>query len=660
VVSIKNVGAPPTSATDLATQGYVGAQIAATNQTQAAIDAQIAAGFAPYADRSYVDAQNQLNATKGYVDAGDATRAHLAVVDVPNGIAGLDATGKVDVGRVPLISTQRWPSPYYSPAAYNTATVTSTGPEALLYTTTVTDPGYLYRPLTMGLVDVSTDTDGVAPVIRVRRGSAVGPIVAQGYGSAESYGISPTFDAVGSGFTGSGSSFTFTHTIGPGGAYLVVDIITYGYQAGFLGAGNYNAPTVSNCRCAGVAMTQLGTVGVDADTTYGRLTRFGLAGVAAGAKTIAVTLSAVTDYVTAGSVSYAGVGSAGTTTPSHGTGNASRTVTAPQGAILVQSFANYSSASLWTPGGGTNHYNNGGNDGAGTYYTDLCISDAAVSTTFTATGDTVDYWAGLVTALLSPTSSIGNHSMAPVIPIPQVGVFNVAFDAVGTGAAGNTNALSWSHTAAAGAYLLVWLSTTAAVAPTVSYGGTPLTLLKSQPHNNVAANGSLHLFGLANVPGGAALVAVSLSGPFAVVGESVSYLQVAAVTALATVFGTIAATSQTLTNVSQGMLVQAFGAAESFTAPAGGTLRYSNAYGGNAAGLVIQDSTAGTAIFTATCQPVSSKRLWSGIGAVLTPASVPSACTGDTPLYVTLAPNGTATVSATTFEPGLWTLPVPV
>jgi hypothetical protein len=520
----------------------------------------------------------------------------------------------------------------------------------------VTDPGYLYRPLAMGLVDVTTNTDGVTPVIRVRRGTATGPIVAEGFGSAESYGIPPTFDAVGTGFTGTGSTFNLTHTIGPSGAYLVVDIITYGYQGGFFGFGNYNAPTVTSCVCAGVAMTQLGTIGVDNSPPYGILTRFGLAGQTAGPKTIAVTLSGYTDAVTAGSVSYVGVSSVGTTVTAYGSGNASQLVTAAQGAIMVQSFANYNAATAWTPSGGTNRYNNG----SSTFYTNLCISDATATTTFTATATSVSYWAALATPLFSPPALVANHSMAPVIPIPQIGLLNVSFDALGGGAAGANNALSWSHTAAAGAYLLVWLTTASAVTPTVSYGGRPMTQLGSRSHNSVVANGGLYLFGLANVPGGAATVAVSLSGNAAAVGESESYLQVAAVTALASVFGTAATPTQSLTNVGQGMLVQAFGAVENLTAPAGGTLRYNNAYGGNMAGLVIQDSAAASATFTATCQAVSSQRLWSGIGAVLTPASTSSACTGDTPLYVTLAPDGIGTVAATPFEPGLWTVPVPV
>lgn len=49
------------------------------------------------------------------------------------------------------------------------------------------DPGYAYRLFLTGTVDTNTDTTGTYPLIRVRRGSNTGPIVALGSGPNEAY-----------------------------------------------------------------------------------------------------------------------------------------------------------------------------------------------------------------------------------------------------------------------------------------------------------------------------------------------------------------------------------------------------------------------------------------------------------------------------------------
>ena len=181
------VGPPPSAATDLVDVGYINSQIAATNVQQSAIDQTIANGLAPYCNKSYVDQQNLLNATKAYVDAGDATRLHVSQLGADNGIAPLDAYGRVDKSRVPLGSTQRWPAPYYSPASYPTGVITLGSSETSLYTYTQPDPGFVYKLMVMGLMEGRTVTDGTPVQGIIRLGSATGTMIATGYSTSESY-----------------------------------------------------------------------------------------------------------------------------------------------------------------------------------------------------------------------------------------------------------------------------------------------------------------------------------------------------------------------------------------------------------------------------------------------------------------------------------------
>ena len=157
--------------------------------TQSAVTSLITSGLAPYVPKSYVDTRDALNATQAYVDAGDATRLHLAQINTPNGVAGLDPTGRIAIGRLNVASTQRFPSPFLSPSAYNTTTVSATAPaEVSLYgPITVADPGYTYRLFITGHVVTTTSADGVIPVVRVRAGSTTGPILAASNGLGELY-----------------------------------------------------------------------------------------------------------------------------------------------------------------------------------------------------------------------------------------------------------------------------------------------------------------------------------------------------------------------------------------------------------------------------------------------------------------------------------------
>lgn len=272
-------------------------QLLGANIAQATVTTLINTGLTGYCPASYVSTQAALNATKAQVDAGDAARLHLAQVGVVNGVAGLNAvTGRIDSSHLSLTSTQRFPSPLYSPSSYwgsnQTATAVS---EVQIDTLTVTNPGYTYKALITGLVDGQTDTDGQYPIIRVRAGSTTGPVVAVGAGLAEEYvaGLRTSFTtpgtttytipswlagldriALGAG-GGGGASFFVTGEGGLGG-HFAVDTLVLGTGLPFstptlsitVGAGGIGGTTTGGSPGTGQASTVTG-IGVASLTGVG-------------------------------------------------------------------------------------------------------------------------------------------------------------------------------------------------------------------------------------------------------------------------------------------------------------------------------------------------------------------------------------------------------
>jgi hypothetical protein len=184
------VGRPATVAQDPAYRQYTDTALSA-NLTQAEIDAQANAVYAPYASNTYWATKDLLLATQTYIDDRDNLRVPLASKDAASGVPSLDGTGKVSRSRIGQADTQRFARSFWSPAAYNSADVSVSSGESSLYSCNVTDPGFPYKLLVHGQVDTATSSDGMWPVVNVRVGAGAafdpaGAIVASGLGPATS------------------------------------------------------------------------------------------------------------------------------------------------------------------------------------------------------------------------------------------------------------------------------------------------------------------------------------------------------------------------------------------------------------------------------------------------------------------------------------------
>ena len=190
--SLKNVGKAPSQNLDVANKSYV-ESLTAQNLSQASVDSLVSSGLSSYCLKSYVDNKDALNATLSYIQSGDSARLAKARVNANSGVPGLDSTGKIPIERIDVSSTQRWPKGFWSPSSYLASPLYVAG-ETALFSCPVSDPGFVYKIIATGLLNVGLnisnsiqDIFGEYPLIYVRQGSQAGPIIAQGYGCSEHY-----------------------------------------------------------------------------------------------------------------------------------------------------------------------------------------------------------------------------------------------------------------------------------------------------------------------------------------------------------------------------------------------------------------------------------------------------------------------------------------
>lgn len=195
----------------------------------------------------------------------------------------------------------------------------------------------------------------------------------------------------------------------------------------------------------------------------------------------------------------------------------------------------------------------------------------------------------------------------------------VEFDAVGAGGSGSNP--SWSHTATAGAYVIVRYATFGATVPTgCTYGGVAMVKTMQQ---TLSTGGVVTQWELSNVAGGVKTVAIS--GGATGKANSVSYLNVADVYHRVAHSGWgLNSPSLSHTFNSEGeagdMLGHAFGSYNfTLSSRTGGTERSFQNGGASVAGLSIRDAED-SAAFAASAS--GSNGGFAGFGSILVPEAV--------------------------------------
>ena len=180
-------GVTPNAGFDLVDEDYISTLIAG-NLSQGTVDSLVSAALSPYATVTYANNAMSTLATPAYVISTDANYVPLSTIGQPSGPIALDAGGKVPVGLITTSNTQRWPAPFWTPAAYASGPLSATSTATQLFTHSQPDPGFTYKLFCTGMIDTSVSLDnGEYPQVLIRQGSTTGPIVASGSGVAESY-----------------------------------------------------------------------------------------------------------------------------------------------------------------------------------------------------------------------------------------------------------------------------------------------------------------------------------------------------------------------------------------------------------------------------------------------------------------------------------------
>jgi len=199
----------------------------------------------------------------------------------------------------------------------------------------------------------------------------------------------------------------------------------------------------------------------------------------------------------------------------------------------------------------------------------------------------------------------------------------VKFDAIGPGASGNVSSLSWSHTATAGALVIVALTTDRPNISAATYGGVqmlPLAIARNPNGPNGTTVTQLHA--IRNVAGGTQTIALTLGATSNVVANSVSYLNVGTFGWPQPVnSGPGGATSDTQTIACfPGQTVFSARGAQGSGTPTwnGGTNRYSGSTNGSV-WLSISDAPGATT-FTASATAANH---WNDVALLLRPTGSP-------------------------------------
>lgn len=220
--------------------------------------------------------------------------------------------------------------------------------------------------------------------------------------------------------------------------------------------------------------------------------------------------------------------------------------------------------------------------------------------------------------------------VAQTITVPGMEQATVTYDATGGGAnsgAGTTTSLSWSHTAAAGADVFAFVLRGGGVT-TATYDGAAMDYVGTVSLNNDSNNGMLWVFRKSNVAAGTKTVAITFGTATYCSANSVSYLNVGAVTTSGAYAGAALTASQTITGANKCMVVNAIsqfcGGVDTFVSSSGGTQRYQGMGSAKYMNLVVQDTdSTGSTVFSST---VTATNTVSGsIGLLLSPTPATTA-----------------------------------
>lgn len=144
MTKLKNVGAYPDTENSLGVRSYADARFAQQGVVGADLTAALNTAKAPLSLKSYIDQQDALYTTKTYVDQQDNLLTNATQLGASNGIAKLDASGKISA-----------PTPLKNAAGVRSYHMTYSGVHSVTSarectSITIPYPGFLWLPMWFG------------------------------------------------------------------------------------------------------------------------------------------------------------------------------------------------------------------------------------------------------------------------------------------------------------------------------------------------------------------------------------------------------------------------------------------------------------------------------------------------------------------------------
>lgn len=229
-----------------------------------------------------------------------------------------------------------------------------------------------------------------------------------------------------------------------------------------------------------------------------------------------------------------------------------------------------------------------------------------------------------------------NASSSLSLGMTGVGINRPVFDAAATQVSNSATSLTWTHTATAGATVLVALTRgPAGSGGSATYDGNAMSYVGSIAANNTPGSyATTYLFAASNVAGGAKTVVASWTTAATGAACSVSYTGVAGLGQVTVGYGSSATPTQTVaaTHNDGRLLVCAQsingGGSGTITGVSGGTQRALAQPANHYYDTVVQDATGNSVSFGVT--PSETPSIWGGVSVELLP-TVP---TYSTPTWV--------------------------
>jgi len=172
--SLRYVGKPSEEDKDVVSRLRATALLNSGTPSRTSVTADVTNAVIPYATKTYIDTQDSSFALPAYYQQQDALNVPKSVKGQPNGVANLDADGKIPVDQIPALGAGYIYGPY---GPTSTAVGSTSNTPLKIAEWLIGVPPFSFQPLVFGYVIAQSPLG--RPVIEVRMSNGSAPYASQ-------------------------------------------------------------------------------------------------------------------------------------------------------------------------------------------------------------------------------------------------------------------------------------------------------------------------------------------------------------------------------------------------------------------------------------------------------------------------------------------------